>query len=141
MKGRRRVHLNLVGSASPHAVRVSSLVRSDEDVAALIEGSARDLAAQNVLYAEMTVTPYTSSQAPAAEPSTRSESAAVSLFTAGSGRARVAPSLAGPVFVQIGTFRSPRQLPRRCREPSDIRGLQSRAERSVSGVMCDMTAR
>lgn len=43
--------------------RVSSLVRSGEDIATLIEGSARDLASQNVRYAEMTVTPYTQLQA------------------------------------------------------------------------------
>ncbi len=39
--------------------RVSSLLRSGADVAALVEGSARDLAAQQVRYAEMTVTPAT----------------------------------------------------------------------------------
>jgi aminodeoxyfutalosine deaminase len=39
--------------------QVSSLVRSGEDIAMLVEGAALDLAAQNVRYAEMTVTPYT----------------------------------------------------------------------------------
>jgi aminodeoxyfutalosine deaminase len=43
--------------------RVSSLVRAGEDIATLIEGSAHDLASQNVCYAEMTVTPYTQIQA------------------------------------------------------------------------------
>jgi len=43
--------------------RVSSLVRSGEDIATLITGSARDLVAQNVRYAEMTITPYTQVQA------------------------------------------------------------------------------
>lgn len=43
--------------------RVSSLVRTGDDIATLIEGSASDLAPQNVRYAEMTVTPYTQIQA------------------------------------------------------------------------------
>ncbi len=38
---------------------VSSLVREPADVAALVLGAARDLAGQNVRYAELTVTPYT----------------------------------------------------------------------------------
>lgn len=38
---------------------VSSLVRDPEDVAALVLGIARDLAAQQVRYVELTVTPYT----------------------------------------------------------------------------------
>jgi aminodeoxyfutalosine deaminase len=38
---------------------VASLVRDPEDVAALVAGIARDLAAQNVRYVELTVTPYT----------------------------------------------------------------------------------
>src|SRR3569833_3009440 len=38
---------------------VSGLVREPEDVAALVVGAARDLAAQNVRYVELTVTPYT----------------------------------------------------------------------------------
>ncbi|WP_203989176.1 adenosine deaminase [Sphaerisporangium rufum] len=37
---------------------VNALVREPEDVAALMTGAARDLAAQNVRYVEMTVTPY-----------------------------------------------------------------------------------
>ncbi len=48
---------------------VSSLVRDPADVAALVLGAARDLAGQNVRYAELTVTPYTFTAAgmPAAE--------------------------------------------------------------------------
>ncbi|WP_030168324.1 adenosine deaminase [Spirillospora albida] len=42
---------------------VSSLVRSPEDVATLVTGVARDLAAQNVPYVELTVTPYTHQRA------------------------------------------------------------------------------
>jgi len=38
---------------------VSSLVREPADVAELVLGAARDLAPQNVRYAELTVTPYT----------------------------------------------------------------------------------
>jgi len=38
--------------------KVNALVRTGEDVASLVVGSARDLAAQNVRYAEMTVTPF-----------------------------------------------------------------------------------
>jgi aminodeoxyfutalosine deaminase len=38
---------------------VSALVREPADVAALVLGAARDLAGQNVRYAELTVTPYT----------------------------------------------------------------------------------
>lgn len=38
---------------------VSALVRDPEDVAALVTGVARDLAAQNTRYVELTVTPYT----------------------------------------------------------------------------------
>jgi adenosine deaminase len=38
---------------------VSSLVREPGDVAELVLGAARDLAGQNVRYAELTVTPYT----------------------------------------------------------------------------------
>ncbi|MFB9837315.1 adenosine deaminase [Actinoallomurus acaciae] len=38
---------------------VSGLIREPEDVAALVVGAARDLAAQNVRYIELTVTPYT----------------------------------------------------------------------------------
>ncbi|HEV2258808.1 MAG TPA: adenosine deaminase [Streptosporangiaceae bacterium] len=38
---------------------VSALVREPADVAALVTGAARDLASQNVRYAELTVTPYT----------------------------------------------------------------------------------
>jgi len=38
---------------------VSSLVREPADVAELVLGAARDLARQNVRYAELTVTPYT----------------------------------------------------------------------------------
>jgi adenosine deaminase len=38
---------------------VSSLVREPADVAELVVGAARDLAGQNVRYAELTVTPYT----------------------------------------------------------------------------------
>ncbi|GAA1574924.1 adenosine deaminase [Actinomadura kijaniata] len=37
---------------------VSDLVRDPEDVATLVVGTARDLAAQNVRYVELTVTPY-----------------------------------------------------------------------------------
>jgi aminodeoxyfutalosine deaminase len=43
--------------------QVSSLVRSAANIATLIESSAHDLAAQNVRYAEMTVTPYTQIEA------------------------------------------------------------------------------
>ena len=39
--------------------KVASLVRSGEDIATLIESSSRDLAAQNVRYVEMTITPFT----------------------------------------------------------------------------------
>jgi aminodeoxyfutalosine deaminase len=39
--------------------RVASLVCSGDDIATLIEGSARDLAVQNVRYVEMTITPFT----------------------------------------------------------------------------------
>jgi aminodeoxyfutalosine deaminase len=46
----------------PHFIevykRVNDLVTTAEDVAIVIEGAARDLAAQRVSYAEMTVTPY-----------------------------------------------------------------------------------
>ncbi|GAA4225868.1 adenosine deaminase [Actinomadura meridiana] len=42
---------------------VSSLVRTPEDVATLVVGVARDLAAQNVRYVELTVTPYTHQRA------------------------------------------------------------------------------
>ncbi|WP_242894799.1 adenosine deaminase [Actinomadura litoris] len=42
---------------------VSSLVRTPEDVATLVLGTARDLAAQNVRYVELTVTPYTHQRA------------------------------------------------------------------------------
>lgn len=46
----------------PHFIevykRVNDLVTTAEDVAIVIEGAARDLAAQRVAYAEMTVTPY-----------------------------------------------------------------------------------
>ena len=38
---------------------VSALVSEPADVAALVTGAARDLAGQNVRYAELTVTPYT----------------------------------------------------------------------------------
>ncbi|GLY81278.1 adenosine deaminase [Actinoallomurus iriomotensis] len=38
---------------------VNGLIREPEDVAALVVGAARDLAAQNVRYFELTVTPYT----------------------------------------------------------------------------------
>ena len=38
---------------------VSGLVREPADVAELVIGAARDLAGQNVSYAELTVTPYT----------------------------------------------------------------------------------
>ena len=38
---------------------VSRLVREPDDVAELVLGAARDLAGQNVRYAELTVTPYT----------------------------------------------------------------------------------
>jgi aminodeoxyfutalosine deaminase len=38
---------------------VSALVREPADVAALVTGAARDLASQNVRYAELTVTPHT----------------------------------------------------------------------------------
>ncbi|MDO9380089.1 MAG: adenosine deaminase [Nocardioidaceae bacterium] len=38
-------------------IAVNSLVRGPEDVEALVVGAARDLAAQNVRYAELTVTP------------------------------------------------------------------------------------
>ena len=38
---------------------VSGLVRESADVAGLVLGAARDLAGQNVRYAELTVTPYT----------------------------------------------------------------------------------
>ena len=38
---------------------VSALVRQPADVAALVTGAARDLAVQNVRYAELTVTPHT----------------------------------------------------------------------------------
>jgi aminodeoxyfutalosine deaminase len=38
---------------------VSGVVREPEDVATLVLGTARDLAAQNVRYVELTVTPYT----------------------------------------------------------------------------------
>jgi aminodeoxyfutalosine deaminase len=37
---------------------VNGLVREPEDVAALVAGAARDLAAQNVRYVELTVTPF-----------------------------------------------------------------------------------
>jgi aminodeoxyfutalosine deaminase len=47
----------------PHFAKVyaavSSLVREPADVAELVLGAARDLAGQNVRYAELTVTPYT----------------------------------------------------------------------------------
>ncbi|KAB2352657.1 adenosine deaminase [Actinomadura rudentiformis] len=47
----------------PHFAKVyeavSNLVRTPEDVATLVLGTARDLAAQNVRYVELTVTPYT----------------------------------------------------------------------------------
>lgn len=49
-------------------IAVSRLVRSGEDIAALVEGSARDLAAQNVRYAEMTITPFTQLRAGIAYP-------------------------------------------------------------------------
>ncbi|MGI5201804.1 adenosine deaminase [Spirillospora sp. CA-108201] len=42
---------------------VSSLVRTPEDVGTLVSGIARDLAAQNVRYVELTVTPYTHQRA------------------------------------------------------------------------------
>ncbi|MWA07096.1 adenosine deaminase [Actinomadura sp. LD22] len=42
---------------------VSSLVRTPEDVGTLVLGTARDLAAQNVRYVELTVTPYTHQRA------------------------------------------------------------------------------
>ncbi|WP_242614466.1 adenosine deaminase [Actinomadura roseirufa] len=42
---------------------VSSLVRTPEDVGTLALGTARDLAAQNVRYVELTVTPYTHQRA------------------------------------------------------------------------------
>jgi len=47
---------------------VSALVREPADVAALVTGAARDLASQNVRYAELTVTPvtFTSQGMPAA---------------------------------------------------------------------------
>ena len=38
---------------------VSALIREPADVAELVTGAARDLAGQNVRYAELTVTPYT----------------------------------------------------------------------------------
>ena len=38
---------------------VSALVREPADIAALVTGAARDLAGQNVRYAELTVTPHT----------------------------------------------------------------------------------
>jgi aminodeoxyfutalosine deaminase len=38
---------------------VSALVREPADIAALVAGAARDLAGQNVRYAELTVTPHT----------------------------------------------------------------------------------
>jgi adenosine deaminase len=38
---------------------VNGLIREPEDVAALVVGAARDLAAQNVRYVELTVTPHT----------------------------------------------------------------------------------
>ncbi|MFF5262269.1 adenosine deaminase [Actinomadura viridis] len=47
---------------------VSSLVRTPDDVATLVLGTARDLAAQNVRYAEITVTPYTHHRAGMAMP-------------------------------------------------------------------------
>lgn len=46
----------------PHFIdvyqRVNDLVATAEDVAIVVEGAARDLAAQQAVYAEMTVTPY-----------------------------------------------------------------------------------
>lgn len=42
---------------------VSGLVRTPEDVGTLVFGVARDLAAQNVRYVELTVTPYTHQRA------------------------------------------------------------------------------
>ncbi|MGH3243609.1 MAG: adenosine deaminase [Spirillospora sp.] len=42
---------------------VSGLVRTPEDVGTLVFGTARDLAAQNVPYVELTVTPYTHQRA------------------------------------------------------------------------------
>jgi adenosine deaminase len=42
---------------------VNGLVRQPEDVAALVVGAARDLAAQNVRYFELTVTPYSHAMA------------------------------------------------------------------------------
>ena len=42
---------------------VSGLVREPEDVAALVTGTARDLAAQNVRYFELTVTPHAQARA------------------------------------------------------------------------------
>lgn len=42
---------------------VSGLVRTPEDVATLVLGTARDLAAQNARYVELTVTPYTHQRA------------------------------------------------------------------------------
>ena len=47
---------------------VSSLVRTPDDVATLVLGTARDLAAQNVRYVELTVTPYTHQRAGMAMP-------------------------------------------------------------------------
>jgi aminodeoxyfutalosine deaminase len=47
---------------------VSSLVRTPDDVATLVLGTARDLAAQNVRYVELTVTPYTHRRAGMAMP-------------------------------------------------------------------------
>ena len=45
----------------PHFVEVyeavNDVVREPEDVASLVVGAARDLASQNVMYVEMTVTP------------------------------------------------------------------------------------
>ncbi|WP_433323652.1 adenosine deaminase [Spirillospora sp. CA-294931] len=47
---------------------VSGLVRTPDDVATLVLGTARDLAAQNVRYFELTVTPYTHQRAGMAMP-------------------------------------------------------------------------
>jgi aminodeoxyfutalosine deaminase len=47
---------------------VSSLVRTPGDVATLVLGTARDLAAQNVRYVELTVTPFTHQRAGMAMP-------------------------------------------------------------------------
>lgn len=84
---------------------VSSLVRTPEDVGTLVFGVARDLAAQNVRYVELTVTPYTHQRAgmpmpavtgrsttPSARPATGSASASPTSSTSPASSAPRAPA-------------------------------------------------